>query len=101
MPQTLYDKLMSAHVVREEAGTALIYIDRQLIHEVTSPQAFEGLEIANRKPWRTQASIAVPDHNVPTTERSSGVSGIQIQFLNYKSKHWTKTVKRLALMKFK
>jgi 3-isopropylmalate/(R)-2-methylmalate dehydratase large subunit len=77
MPQTLYDKLMSAHVVREEAGTALIYIDRQLIHEVTSPQAFEGLEIANRKPWRTQASIAVPDHNVPTTERSSGVSGIQ------------------------
>ena len=51
MPQTLYDKLMSAHVVREEAGTALIYIDRQLIHEVTSPQAFEGLEIANRKPW--------------------------------------------------
>jgi len=77
MPQTLYDKLMSAHVVREEAGTALIYIDRQLIHEVTSPQAFEGLEIANRKPWRTQANIAVPDHNVPTTERSSGVSGIQ------------------------
>ena len=77
MPQTLYDKLMSAHVVREEAGTALIYIDRQLIHEVTSPQAFEGLEIADRKPWRTQASIAVPDHNVPTTERSSGVSGIQ------------------------
>lgn len=77
MPQTLYDKLMSAHVVREEANTALIYIDRQLIHEVTSPQAFEGLEMANRKPWRTQASIAVPDHNVPTTERSSGVSGIQ------------------------
>ena len=77
MPQTLYDKLMSAHVVREEASTALIYIDRQLIHEVTSPQAFEGLEMANRKPWRTQASIAVPDHNVPTTERSSGVSGIQ------------------------
>ena len=77
MPQTLYDKLMSAHVVREEATTALIYIDRQLIHEVTSPQAFEGLEIANRKPWRLNASIAVPDHNVPTTDRSSGVSGIE------------------------
>ncbi|SMN16385.1 3-isopropylmalate dehydratase large subunit [uncultured Candidatus Thioglobus sp.] len=77
MPQTLYDKLMSAHVVREEATTALIYIDRQLIHEVTSPQAFEGLELAGRKPWRLAASIAVPDHNVPTTDRSSGVSGIE------------------------
>jgi 3-isopropylmalate/(R)-2-methylmalate dehydratase large subunit len=68
---------MSAHVVREEATTALIYIDRQLIHEVTSPQAFEGLEMAGRKPWRLDASIAVPDHNVPTTDRSSGVSGIE------------------------
>ncbi|CAC9538981.1 3-isopropylmalate dehydratase large subunit [Bathymodiolus heckerae thiotrophic gill symbiont] len=77
MPQTLYDKLMSTHVVREEATTALIYIDRQLIHEVTSPQAFEGLELAGRKPWRLAASIAVPDHNVPTTDRSSGVSGIE------------------------
>ncbi len=77
MPQTLYDKLMSAHIVREEATTSLIYIDRQLIHEVTSPQAFEGLEIAGRKPWRINASLAVPDHNVPTTERSSGVSGIE------------------------
>jgi len=77
MAQTLYDKLMSAHIVREEATTSLIYIDRQLIHEVTSPQAFEGLEIAGRKPWRINASLAVPDHNVPTTERSSGVSGIK------------------------
>jgi len=77
MAQTLYDKLMSAHIVREEATTSLIYIDRQLIHEVTSPQAFEGLEMAGRKPWRINASLAVPDHNVPTTERSSGVSGIE------------------------
>ncbi len=77
MAQTLYDKLMSAHMVREEATTSLIYIDRQLIHEVTSPQAFEGLEMADRKPWRLAASIAVPDHNVPTTERSSGVAGIE------------------------
>ncbi|RUM85094.1 MAG: 3-isopropylmalate dehydratase large subunit [Candidatus Thioglobus sp.] len=77
MAQTLYDKLMAAHVVREEATTALIYIDRQLIHEVTSPQAFEGLEIAGRKPWRVDANLAVPDHNVPTTERSSGVAGIE------------------------
>ena len=76
MPKTLYDKLMSAHVVREEGSTSLIYIDRQLIHEVTSPQAFEGLEMAGRKPWRVDANLAVPDHNVPTTERSSGVSGI-------------------------
>ncbi len=77
MAQTLYDKLMAAHVVREEATTALIYIDRQLIHEVTSPQAFEGLEIAGRKPWRLEASLAVPDHNVPTTDRASGVGGIE------------------------
>ena len=77
MAQTLYDKLMSAHIVREQDGTALIYIDRQLIHEVTSPQAFEGLALANRKPWRLDANLAVPDHNVPTTERSSGVSGIE------------------------
>ena len=77
MAQTLYDKLMSAHIVREQDGATLIYIDRQLIHEVTSPQAFEGLAIANRKPWRIEANLAVPDHNVPTTERSSGVSGIE------------------------
>lgn len=77
MAQTLYDKLMSAHIVREQDGATLIYIDRQLIHEVTSPQAFEGLTLANRKPWRIAANLAVPDHNVPTTERSSGVSGIE------------------------
>lgn len=77
MAQTLYDKLMSVHIVREQDGATLIYIDRQLIHEVTSPQAFEGLALANRKPWRIEANLAVPDHNVPTTERSSGVSGIK------------------------
>jgi 3-isopropylmalate/(R)-2-methylmalate dehydratase large subunit len=77
MPQTLYDKLMHAHIVRENDTTSLIYIDRQLIHEVTSPQAFEGLKVAHRKPWRIQANLAVPDHNVPTTERTDGVAGIQ------------------------
>ena len=77
MAETLYDKLMNAHIVREVAGTCLIYIDRQLIHEVTSPQAFEGLALAGRKPWRLEANLAVPEHNVPTTERSSGVSGIK------------------------
>lgn len=77
MAQTLYDKLFSAHSIFNDNGNHLLYIDRQLIHEVTSPQAFEGLELANRKPWRLEASLAVPDHNVPTTERSSGVSGIE------------------------
>lgn len=74
--KTLYDKVWDAHVVREEAGsdTALIYIDRQLVHEVTSPQAFEGLRMAKRNPWRTDATYAVPDHNVPTTDRSQGIS---------------------------
>ncbi|WP_372879407.1 3-isopropylmalate dehydratase large subunit [Spongiibacter marinus] len=78
--QTLYDKLWAAHLVKErDDGTALIYIDRQLVHEVTSPQAFEGLRLAGRQPWRVSANIATPDHNVPTilAERSAGVSGIQ------------------------
>lgn len=72
--QTLYDKLFDAHLVRtNDDGSSLIYIDRQVLHEVTSPQAFEGLRIAGRKPWRIDANIATPDHNVPTTERSGGV----------------------------
>jgi len=75
--KTLYDKLFDSHVVRtEEDGTALLYIDRHLVHEVTSPQAFEGLRLANRKPWRTDSVLAVPDHNVPTVanERAKGIS---------------------------
>ena len=78
--QTLYDKLWRQHLVKErDDGTALIYIDRQLLHEVTSPQAFEGLRLAGRKPWRLDANLATPDHNVPTTvkERSEGNSGIK------------------------
>jgi 3-isopropylmalate/(R)-2-methylmalate dehydratase large subunit len=75
--KTLYDKLWEDHLVKErEDGSSIIYIDRQLLHEVTSPQAFEGLRIANRKPWRTDANLATPDHNVPTTDRSEGVEGI-------------------------
>jgi len=75
--KTLYDKLWAAHVVREdEHGTALLYIDRHLVHEVTSPQAFEGLRLAGRKPWRVDSVLAVPDHNVPTTDRGAGVAGI-------------------------
>ena len=73
--KTLYDKLWDRHVVRcAEDGTCLLYIDRQLVHEVTSPQAFEGLRLAGRQPWRAGANLAVPDHNVPTTDRSEGIS---------------------------
>jgi 3-isopropylmalate/(R)-2-methylmalate dehydratase large subunit len=73
--RTLYDKLWDEHVVHtEEDGTATIYIDRQLLHEVTSPQAFEGLSLAARPVWRTSANLAVSDHNVPTTDRSEGIA---------------------------
>lgn len=77
--KTLYDKLWESHLVKQrDDGTALIYIDRQLLHEVTSPQAFEGLRLANRKPWRISANVATPDHNVPSDieERKSGIAGI-------------------------
>ena len=75
MSRTLYDKLWDDHVVySEEDGTATIYIDRQLLHEVTSPQAFEGLNMAGRPVWRISANLAVSDHNVPTTDRSEGIS---------------------------
>lgn len=78
--KTLYDKLWDAHLVSQrDDGSSLIYIDRHLLHEVTSPQAFEGLALANREPWRLSANIATPDHNVPTVrkERLEGVSGIK------------------------
>lgn len=80
--KTLYDKLWDAHLVEQRAdGSALIYIDRHLLHEVTSPQAFEGLRMAGRKPWRIDANLATPDHNVPTDarERAGGVSAIADQ----------------------
>ena len=74
MPQTLYDKLWQNHVVHEEAdGTALIYIDRHLVHEVTSPQAFEGLKLAGRKPWRVSSIVATADHNTPTDHWEEGI----------------------------
>lgn len=75
--KTLYDKLWDDHLVKQrDDGSALIYIDRHLLHEVTSPQAFEGLRLANRKPWRIDANLATPDHNVPTTDRAMGIDGI-------------------------
>ena len=75
MAQTLYDKLWNTHVIHtEEDGTTILYIDRHLLHEVTSPQAFEGLKLAQRPVWRISANLAVSDHNVPTTDRSHGIA---------------------------
>jgi len=77
MAKTLYDKLWEDHLIRQENdGTALIYIDRHLVHEVTSPQAFEGLKLAGRKPWRTSSIVATADHNTPTQGWERGVEGI-------------------------
>ena len=84
--KTLYDKLWDSHLIHEdENGNGLLYIDRQLIHEVTSPQAFEGLRLSDRKPWRASANLAVADHNIPTENRDKGiadpVSALQVETL--------------------
>src|SRR3954454_2642205 len=86
-PRTLYDKIWDDHVIEQQPdGTCLIYIDRHLVHEVTSPQAFEGLRVAGRKLWRTSANLAVADHNVPTTDRAHGIadptSRLQVETLD-------------------
>ena len=91
--QTLYDKVWEQHVVHQyEDGTSLLYIDRHLVHEVTSPQAFEGLHLAKRKPWRVDSMLAVPDHNVPTTTDGAGiedpVSRIQVTTLDQNCHHF-------------
>ncbi len=93
MGRTLYDKLWDQHVIHtEEDGTSLIYIDRHLVHEVTSPQAFEGLHLAGRKPWRTASMVAVPDHNIPTTtdntEIDDPVSRLQVVTLDQNCNHF-------------
>jgi 3-isopropylmalate/(R)-2-methylmalate dehydratase large subunit len=93
MQKTLYDKLWEAHVVRAEAdGTTVLYIDRHLVHEVTSPQAFDGLRAAGRSLWRTSANLAVADHNVPTTARADGiadpVSRLQVETLDANAKSY-------------
>ena len=87
MARTLYDKLWDSHVVREEAdGTALLYIDRHLVHEVTSPQAYEGLKLAGRKPWRVESIVATADHNTPTKDWRQGhrdpISRTQVETLD-------------------
>ena len=91
--QTLYDKLWQQHLVHcDEDGSALIYVDRHLVHEVTSPQAFEGLHLAGRRPWRADSVLAVPDHNVPTTTDSAGiddpVSKLQVTTLAQNCNHF-------------
>ena len=75
MKETLYDKIWNEHLVHQQNdGTSLLYVDRHLIHEVTSPQAFEGLRNSNRKVRQPKLTLAVADHNVPTTDRSKGIS---------------------------
>ena len=96
MAQTLYDKLWESHVVDTGSdGTTILYIDRHLVHEVTSPQAFDGLKLANRQPWRMSANLAVADHNVPTTDRALGIadpiSRLQVETLDANAKQYGMT----------
>ena len=93
MLKTLYDKLWESHVVHEDRdGTAILYIDRHLLHEVTSPQAFDGLRLAGRQPWRLSANLVVADHNVPTTDRARGIddptSRLQVETLDANAKQY-------------
>ncbi len=92
MPKTIIEKIWDDHIVSEEKGTVLLYIDRQLVHEVTSPQAFEGLRISGRKVRRPDLTFAVPDHNVPTTDRSHGipdpVSALQVDTLSHNAREF-------------
>lgn len=102
--RTLYDKLWDMHVVsKRDDGSALIYIDRHIVHEVTSPQAFEGLRIAGRKPWRVDSVLATPDHNVPTTaaERASGVDGIEDPTSKIQVKTLDDNCDELGIVEFK
>ena len=93
MSKTLYDKIWENHLVHEQNdGTTLIYVDRHLVHEVTSPQAFEGLRLQKRKVRRPELTLAVPDHNVPTTDRTKGIddeeSRIQVETLRSNCKEF-------------
>lgn len=102
--KTLYDKLWDDHLVKQrDDGSALLYIDRHIVHEVTSPQAFEGLRLAGRKPWRVSSVLATPDHNVPTTsnERASGVDGIEDQVSKIQVKTLDDNCDELGILEFK
>ena len=96
-PKTLFDKIWSSHLVDEqEDGASLVYIYRHLVHEVTSPQAFEGLRNTNRKVRRPESTFAVADHNVPTSDRSKGIedleSKIQVETLEKNCKDFNVTL---------
>ena len=81
MSLTLYDKIWNDHLVdQQDDGTALLFVDRHLVHEVTSPQAFEGLRNSNRKVRQPSLTLAVADHNVPTTDRSKGIADENLKF---------------------
>ncbi|HTD04900.1 3-isopropylmalate dehydratase large subunit [Undibacterium sp.] len=101
MLKTLYDKLWESHVVHaDDDGTSILYIDRHLLHEVTSPQAFEGLKLAGRMPWRNSANLMVADHNVPTTNRINGIedptSRLQVETLDANAKTYDLTYFSMA-----
>jgi 3-isopropylmalate/(R)-2-methylmalate dehydratase large subunit len=97
MAQTLYDKLWDSHVVHvEDDGTALLYIDRHLVHEVTSPQAYDGLKLAGRKPWRVGSVVATADHNTPTTGWERGVEGIDDKFAKLQIQTLDKNMKEFG-----
>jgi 3-isopropylmalate/(R)-2-methylmalate dehydratase large subunit len=92
MAQTLYDKLWDAHVVHvEDDGTTVLYIDRHLVHEVTSPQAYEGLRLAGRKPWRISSVVATADHNTPTAGWDSATTASPTRSRASRSSRWTPT----------
>jgi 3-isopropylmalate/(R)-2-methylmalate dehydratase large subunit len=97
MPQTLYDKLWDSHVVHvEDDGTTLLYIDRHLVHEVTSPQAYEGLKVAGRKPWRVDSVVATADHNTPTTDWNQGMAGVKDKFAKLQIETLDKNMKEFG-----
>ena len=99
--RTVYDKIWDAHAVAErDDGMTLLYIDRHLLHEVTSPQAFEGLALAGREPWRRGANLATPDHNVPTTNRAAGIDGIGDPVAKAQVEALDENCKRFAIRQF-
>ena len=99
--RTVYDKIWDAHAVAErDDGMTLLYIDRHLLHEVTSPQAFEGLALAGREPWRRGANLATPDHNVPTTNRAAGIDGIADPVAKAQVEALDENCKRFAIRQF-
>lgn len=100
-PKTLYDKIFDEHVVRmEEDGTATLYIDRHLVHEVTSAQAFEGLRMNNCPLWRKSSIVATADHNTPTTVGKPEWRALPIRSPSCRSRHWMKTFVKTDVRRF-